>query len=66
LGQGGDGLINIDRLDEFEWMGEQITQPQAVTALKALQAAATQLEANVNPRLAMEELSLRLPYLQKG
>jgi DNA polymerase-3 subunit delta' len=60
---GGDdgGLVNIDRLDELNSLAAQTPLPQALAGLKALQTTATQLEANVNTRLALEGLLLQLP-----
>ena len=61
--QGQDHLVNIDRSDELGWMASQSTMSQVRSALDALQAAATQLDANVNARLAWEGLLLNLPRL---
>ena len=55
------GIVNIDRLDEMRQLVTHLTLTQAVAGLHALQAAADQLDANVNPRLAVEGLLLNLP-----
>lgn len=57
------GVINIDRLEEIRSMSRGVALPRAVIALQAMQAAASQLEANVNPRLALEGLLLQLPRI---
>ncbi|MEJ2733455.1 MAG: DNA polymerase III subunit delta' [Anaerolineae bacterium] len=54
-------IVNVDRADELEGLAHQSTMPQAWAMLNALQAAAAQLESNVNVRLALESLLLKLP-----
>jgi DNA polymerase-3 subunit delta' len=54
-------LVNIDRSDELGSAAGQTTLSQAWAALSALQATSAQLEANVNARLALEGLLLKLP-----
>ena len=54
-------LVNIDRNDELGSAAGQTTLSRAWAALSALQAASAQLEANVNARLALEGLLLKLP-----
>jgi DNA polymerase-3 subunit delta' len=61
---GKDHVVNIDRGDDLQWMANQSDPLQAWAVLNALQAAAAQLEANVNPRLALEGVLLRLPRWQ--
>jgi DNA polymerase-3 subunit delta' len=56
-----EGVVNVDRLAELFALSGQVTRSQALAALQALQAAADQLEANVNARLAWEGLLLQLP-----
>jgi DNA polymerase-3 subunit delta' len=63
--QGGDALMNVDRLDELKSQSEQVTRSQSLAILHALQAAAAQLDANVNARLAMEGLVLQLPRFRQ-
>jgi DNA polymerase-3 subunit delta' len=61
-GQAQGHVRNIDRIDELSaWAGHS-SLPQIRAVLAALQAAAAQLEANVNARLAIEGLLLGLPY----
>ena len=60
-GQGEDGVVNVDRLDELHSLAEQVELSQALAGVTALQATPAQLEANVNPRLALEGLLLKLP-----
>jgi DNA polymerase-3 subunit delta' len=59
--QSESGLVNMDRLDDMRQLATQLTLAQAVAGLQALQAAADQLDANVNARLAVEGLLLNLP-----
>jgi len=54
-------LINLDRSDELRSLAKQGSLLQIWTVLRALQTAAVQLEANVNSRLALEGLLLKLP-----
>jgi DNA polymerase-3 subunit delta' len=63
-GQGEGGVVNVDRLDELHSLAAQAELRQALAGLKALQATAAQLEANVNTRLALEGLFLQLPRWQ--
>jgi DNA polymerase-3 subunit delta' len=58
-------MMNVDRLAEIRSLGAGLSLPEAMTAIRSLQAAAAQLEDNVNPRLAMESLMLRLPRLSR-
>jgi len=57
-------VVNIDRIEEMKALAEPGAAPEVWAALQALQAAAAQLEANVNPRLALEGLLLKLPRWQ--
>jgi DNA polymerase-3 subunit delta' len=61
LNRGQEHIVNIDRLDELKALSDQADWHQAWAALRALQTAQIRLEANVNARLAMEGLLLRLP-----
>jgi DNA polymerase-3 subunit delta' len=58
--QMGD-VVNVDRFDELRTLSDQGTEHQIWVALKALQTATGHLEANVNARLALESLMLKLP-----
>jgi DNA polymerase-3 subunit delta' len=60
-GQGQDHIVNVDRGDELSWLSAQSTLLQVQHALNALQETVTQLDANVNTRLALEGLLLKLP-----
>ncbi|MFC2037707.1 hypothetical protein ACFLYD_07065, partial [Chloroflexota bacterium] len=65
-GQGKRGLIHMDRLDEIRFLADRVSLPQALAGLKALQTMAIQLEANVNPRLALEGLLMELPQCRRA
>ena len=62
--RGEDHLLNVDRADELRSGAGRSTMSEARSMLANLQAAAAQLEANVNTRLAMEGLLLKLPHWQ--
>lgn len=63
----GEGyVINADRIDELGSMAAVTNIAQALEALQALQTTATQLDANVNVRLALEGLLLGLPRWHPG
>jgi DNA polymerase-3 subunit delta' len=59
--QGEGPIVNVDRADELQGIAGQSTMLQAWAMLNTLQAAAAQLESNVNARLALESLLLKLP-----
>lgn len=59
-------VTNIDRLGEIRAHSARLTLSQAMGAVEALQTAAARIEANVNPRLALESLMLRLPRPDVG
>jgi len=61
-GQGEDHIINTDRNDELLGLARNCSVAQAWKTLKSLQSAASQIEANVNARLAMESLLLQMPH----
>ncbi len=63
FGQGAAGLINLDQIARYKLVSEQLTLTRVLAMLRALQATAAQLEANVNTRLALEGLFLQLPLL---
>jgi len=63
LSQGAEGLVNPDQTEQYSSVSEQMTLTQVLATVRALQATAAQLEANVNARLALEGLFLRLPSL---
>ena len=58
----GDGpVVNVDRLAELRSLARPERLSQAWATLRACQNAAAQIEDNVNPRLALEALFLKLP-----
>jgi DNA polymerase-3 subunit delta' len=63
--QGQGHVLNLDRLDELGPLAERIPAARSWLALGALRAAAEQLQANVNPRLALESLLLKLPKVAR-
>lgn len=64
-GLGEDHLLNVDGAGGLRSWAEQASVSSARSILAALQATAAQLQANVNPRLAMEGLLLQLPHWQE-
>jgi DNA polymerase-3 subunit delta' len=59
-------VVNIDRLQELSAVARQASLAQALAGLQALHETAAYLEANVNTRLALEGLLLRLPRWQEA
>lgn len=62
----GSGVppINADRYDEIEGLATQLTREEVRTALRAVRETLGQISAtNVNKRLALEVMMLRMPYL---
>jgi DNA polymerase-3 subunit delta' len=55
-------VVNVDHLDQLRALARRATLREALDVLQALQITAEQLEANVNPRLALEGLMLKLPF----
>ena len=64
--QGEEHLVNVDRFDQLRSLAGQSDLHQAWSIVKTLQETAAQLEANVNTRLALEGLLLRLPLWNEG
>lgn len=60
-GNNEDHLMHLDRREEIARLAPQIGLSQSWAALKALESAAIHLDANVNPRLALENFLLKLP-----
>ena len=58
---GGGHLVNLDRADELRQLAHRIDLSQAWAVLAALESTAAQIDANVNARLALEGLLLKLP-----
>jgi len=54
-------VINVDHLEGLRAFGRGATPGEAFAVLQALRTTVEQLEANVNPRLALEGLMLKLP-----
>ena len=62
LKEGGDALVsNTPALDGLRRHAEWVTSAQAVAAVSRIREAIGHLEANVNPRLALEVMTLGLP-----
>lgn len=57
----GGHLVNLDRTGELGQLVDKIDLSQARAVLVALESTAAQLDANVNARLALEGLLLKLP-----
>jgi DNA polymerase-3 subunit delta' len=60
----GKDVVNTDRLEELGALAVQSTVPQARAVLQSVLEADAQLEDNVNARLALEGLMLKLPRWQ--
>jgi DNA polymerase-3 subunit delta' len=60
-GEGEDHVVNVDRSEELGRVSRQSNLPQVQRVLSALQETVAQLDAYVNPRLALEGLLLKLP-----
>ncbi|MGC9332712.1 MAG: DNA polymerase III subunit delta' C-terminal domain-containing protein, partial [Anaerolineae bacterium] len=58
---GRSHLVNLDRTDELERLARKADLAQAWAVLSALESTAAQIDANVNARLALESLLLKLP-----
>jgi DNA polymerase-3 subunit delta' len=57
-------IVNADCIDSLRLLAKQTTLSQTWGVLRALEAAGEQLAANVNRRLSLEGLLLKLPHLQ--
>jgi DNA polymerase III subunit delta' len=57
-------VVNTDQLDRLVPLWRALSLSQAWAMLRALRETAQQLEENVNVRLALEGLLLKLPYAQ--
>jgi DNA polymerase III subunit delta' len=60
-GRGDGPVVNVDRLPELRSLARPQRLGQVWASLRALQDAASQIEDNVSPRLALEGLLLKLP-----
>ena len=56
--------VNISRLDTLRAASSQCTSAQVVETIRAIQQTTSMLESNVNPRLCIESMLLRMPELQ--
>jgi DNA polymerase-3 subunit delta' len=63
-GNGQEHVINADQSHELAWGSQQSSLSQVQGVLNTLQETVTQLDANVNTRLALEGLLLKLPFWQ--
>lgn len=61
-GPGRAHVVNVDQAEALADWAARTPLWQAWAALEVLRTAAVQLEVNINPRLALEELMLRLPH----
>ena len=56
--------VNISRMDTLRSASSECTSTQVVEAIRAIQQTNSMLESNVNPRLCLEGMLLRMPQLQ--
>ncbi len=61
-GNGTGAVVNADELERLVPLAGTVSMAQAGELVTAMQLTAQQLAENVNARLAIEELLLRLPY----
>ena len=59
-----DLAVNISRLDTLRVASGDCTSAQVVEAIRAIQQTTSMLESNVNPRLCIEGMMLRMPQLK--
>jgi DNA polymerase-3 subunit delta' len=63
----GEGhVVNVDWIQSLRPLAKQTSLEQARSMIRALQTTAEQLESNVNTRLALEGLLLKLPRQRPG
>ena len=60
------GVVNIDRREALAEAARLVEPAAALRVLRAVRETRRDLEANVNPRLALDALMLRLPAGRKG
>ena len=60
-----DLAVNISRLETLRAASNQCASAQVVEAIRAIQQTVEILESNVNPRLAIEGMMLRMPLLDR-
>jgi DNA polymerase III subunit delta' len=61
-----DHAVNVDQAERVAALAGCLSSYQAWAVLRAVQECSEQLQDNVNPRLALEGLFLRLPTLSPG
>ncbi len=62
--EGNDDLaLNLSRLGALKAAASGCTSTQIVSAIRAIQETTSMLESNVNPRLCIEGMMLRMPHL---
>ena len=59
-----DLAVNIPRLDTLRVASDQCTSAQVIEAIRAIQQTTSMLESNVNARLCIEGMMLRMPQLK--
>ena len=59
-----DLAVNISRLEALRLASGHCTSAQVVEAIRAIQQTISMLESNVNPRLCIEGMMLRMPQLE--
>ena len=63
--EGNDNLaLNLSRLDALRGAGAACTSAQVVAAIRAVQETTAMLESNVNARLCIEGMMLRMPQME--
>ena len=63
--EGNDDLaVNLSRLDALNSAASECTSAQVVAAIRAIQETTAMLESNVNPRLCIEGMMLRMPQTE--
>ena len=63
--EGNDDLaLNLSRLDALKAAASGCASTQVVDAIRAIQETTSMLESNVNPRLCIEGMMLRMPQLE--
>ena len=64
---GAPGFVtHLSRMETLEAMAGAVSSAELARAIKAIQETIEHLERNVNPRLALEELMLALPRLERA
>ncbi|MCX6012989.1 MAG: hypothetical protein NTV30_06200, partial [Chloroflexi bacterium] len=58
-----DVIVNIDRVEELKNIADKLTAKEILDFIKNIDNACRQLEQNVNSRLVLEVLMLKMPSL---